>query len=878
MKTTISRKLISLGLCFVILVGIVHISAVSSLAAEMDGKASTEVLEEVPYYGRQQLAGLPNSVALLYAYDQIVAGVEVAEATIFIYDGVHAISAEELVMVMDAYRRDYAHHFWIGNSYSYSYNSTTCTKMVMQYILTGSALEEARTAFEAAADAILAGLTPEMSEFERELYIHDALAKIITYVEGDHAHNAYGALVQGKAVCEGYAEALQYLLQRAGIQSFIALGASINPSTGQSEGHAWNYVRIDGKYYHVDLTWNDQDENLFHAYFNQTDAVMMQDHSISACSYALPVCDAVDAMYFTGTDNYLETFDAATIGQLLKDNQMKIHVYIPGAMNTFTSWFSKNIRQIASHAGIVGGFSYGYSSLGRELILYIQSNCDHKSLTRQAAVDATCTEDGRKAYYVCSCGAYFEDAAGSKTITDLNTWVKTDGKLPALSHDMAQWYTVTGATCTENGQQRRDCSRCNHFETKVIGATGHDYSAKVTEPTCTERGYTTHTCGCGHSYVDAYQDALGHDYGSWQTVTDATCTENGQQRRDCSRCNHFETKAIGATGHDYNAEVTEPTCTERGYTTHTCGCGHSYVDAYQNALGHDWDEGVVILEPTEETDGQRKRTCNRCSDTKVEIIPNLSHVHDYTTDVTAPTCTEQGYTSHTCACGHSYADAYQDALDHDMGQWHTVTGATCTENGQQQKNCSRCNYFETEILQATGHSFTNYISDGNATTESNGTKTALCDHGCGATDTVLDEGSKPKPESYIVSWVVDGKVIQEVYEAGAMPSFSGNTDKAADAYFTYTFAGWDREIDAVTGDVTYVAIYTKTAIEQPEEPGEKPDNKPSDDSTPPTTLAPTEENDNEQSGGGRILVVGVLAVLCAAIGITVGFVIRKKKQ
>ena len=77
--------------------------------------------------------------------------------------------------------------------------------------------------------------------------------------------------------------------------------------------------------------------------------------------------------------------------------------------------------------------------------------------------------------------------------------------------------------------------------------------------------------------------------------------------------------------------------------------------------------------------------------------------HSYTSVVTKPSCTEKGFTTHTCACGHSYTDSYVDKI---------------------------------------AHSFTNYISDGNATTESDGTKTAICDYGCGAKDTVTDEGSK----------------------------------------------------------------------------------------------------------------------------------------
>ena len=163
--------------------------------------------------------------------------------------------------------------------------------------MSGAELETAKLEFENEIDNILAGITPSMSEYEKEKYLHDALALRVTYIDSENAHNAYGALVEGEAVCEGYAEALQCLLHRVGIQSFIAIGSSVNPSTGSSEGHAWNTVKIDGKYYHVDLTWNDQGSKLFRAYFNVSDAIILKDHVIDEASFPLPQCNSLDSFY-----------------------------------------------------------------------------------------------------------------------------------------------------------------------------------------------------------------------------------------------------------------------------------------------------------------------------------------------------------------------------------------------------------------------------------------------------------------------------------------------------------------------------------------------------------------------------------------------------
>ena len=642
------------------------------------------LLEVVPYYGRSQLATMPNSAALLYAYDQIAAGVEISAESIEVYNGVDALSKDELRMVMDAYRRDYAHHFWLGNGYSYSSAATTVFSVIPQYIMSGEELENARTAFDRKVQEILSGLTAEMTEFEKELYLHDTLAGMITYEFTDNCYNAYGAIIEGKAVCEGYAEALQYLLQRAGIQSFIATGSSINPGTGSSENHAWNYVRIDGEYYHVDLTWNDQDTYLFHAYFNQTDAVIQEDHAIGETVYALPVCDAVDAMYFTGKDTYLDSYTAASVGQLLKSNAMRVQVYIPGSVDAFISWYSSNVLSIAMNAGVSGSISYGYVSLGREVIVYLNGSCSHRSMTYHPGVDATCTEEGYAGYYECECGKYFANANATVEITDPAAWQAGDGKIAALGHEMGEWYAVDEATCTEDGLERRDCSRCDHYETRVIEAGGHNYVPLITEPTCTEAGYITHVCGnCGDSYVDSYMEPTGHSYGEWYIVTAPTCTEEGEKRHDCVNCDHYETAPVDATGHNYTADVTKPTCTEQGYTTHTCTkCGHSYVDSYVDAAGHHYGAWYMVSEATCTEDGENRRDCLACGHCEVEIIAATGH--DYHSVVTEPTCTEAGYTTHTCmVCGYTCTDSYVDATG------HSYVDGKCQHCGEEDPNGAR---------------------------------------------------------------------------------------------------------------------------------------------------------------------------------------------
>ena len=79
-----------------------------------------------------------------------------------------------------------------------------------------------------------------------------------------------------------------------------------------------------------------------------------------------------------------------------------------------------------------------------------------------------------------------------------------------------------------------------------------------------------------------------------------------------------------------------------------------------------------------------------------------AHEHSYTAVVTPPTCTEKGYTTHTCACGDSYVDTYTDALGHAWDSGTVTKQPTATETGVRTYTCTRCSATKTETIPATG--------------------------------------------------------------------------------------------------------------------------------------------------------------------------------
>ena len=118
--------------------------------------------------------------------------------------------------------------------------------------------------------------------------VHDYLVDNISYdssVSKGNIYNIYGALVNNECVCEGYAKSFKYLLDGLGIESTIVIGKATN-SSGISENHAWNYVRVGNNWYAIDCTWDDPiiigggyaGSDIKYKYFLKGSSTMNLDH------------------------------------------------------------------------------------------------------------------------------------------------------------------------------------------------------------------------------------------------------------------------------------------------------------------------------------------------------------------------------------------------------------------------------------------------------------------------------------------------------------------------------------------------------------------------------------------------------------------------
>ena len=155
---------------------------------------------------------------------------------------------------------------------------------------------------------------PDGTDYEKLKYLHDYLVLNCDYsTEAISPFSAYGALVEGKATCQGYADAMHLLLAGAGFETVFITGIGDNTTVT----HKWNYVKTsDGTWYVIDPTWGDPDgkadlDYICYDYFMIDSVELLKGHVAVHESkyYTLPDANSMDLNYHKMSGYYAETFD-----------------------------------------------------------------------------------------------------------------------------------------------------------------------------------------------------------------------------------------------------------------------------------------------------------------------------------------------------------------------------------------------------------------------------------------------------------------------------------------------------------------------------------------------------------------------------------------
>ena len=172
--------------------------------------------------------------------------------------------------------------FYLDTTYE---TAAEMSSVGMHYTTDRSGAEKMTKDMESAADRILRGISPVLSEQQKMLMIHDGIAENCIYEKTAHSSDAYGCLVEGAAQCEGYAKAFLYVARRAGLEAMCVPGVTI-----AGEAHIWNKAKIDGKYYNIDVTWDDDDTyegEVVHSCFAASDRAFL-DHEPDESIFSPP--------------------------------------------------------------------------------------------------------------------------------------------------------------------------------------------------------------------------------------------------------------------------------------------------------------------------------------------------------------------------------------------------------------------------------------------------------------------------------------------------------------------------------------------------------------------------------------------------------------
>lgn len=233
---------------------------------------------------------------------------------------------KEATVLYNAFFRDNPQFFYVDSVYSlegYMRNGEALyDTLVLVYTMPADERQTALQKAEEALDSMRKGRPDTRDPFDTELFLHDRLAQHCTYdhqaaekghTAFPHAFTAYGALVEGKAVCEGYARAMQWLLKESGIPATLVTGQSIQTK----EDHMWNMVHINGRNYHLDVTWDDSEETVRHTYFNLSDDMLKDTHTLTTHQPGLPACTDQADNFFVKKGRWITTYERTQIARCI---------------------------------------------------------------------------------------------------------------------------------------------------------------------------------------------------------------------------------------------------------------------------------------------------------------------------------------------------------------------------------------------------------------------------------------------------------------------------------------------------------------------------------------------------------------------------------
>lgn len=286
-----------------------------------------------------------------------------------------SMTKAQMAHLFEAFFRDNPQFIHLDRTYSLEGQENNGKQLynafVLQFTMDAEQRVESIGKMERAIRDIVRHCPETDDEYLIELYLHDQLVSLCEYdndaaVSTSHdyanAYSAYGALVEKKAVCEGYAKAMQLLLDAVSIPATVVFGQAAE----DNEAHMWNLVRINGAYYYLDPTWNDSDTLPQYAYFNMTTDMLKRTHIIEPGQSIPDECNTTTDNYFLRNGTYIDTYErdviAKAIAKQVKAGKDIIHLQFGKGKYENGLLFLKNLtltqRLVGNHLN--GGSLWEY--------------------------------------------------------------------------------------------------------------------------------------------------------------------------------------------------------------------------------------------------------------------------------------------------------------------------------------------------------------------------------------------------------------------------------------------------------------------------------------------------------------------------------------
>ena len=595
----------------------------------------------------------------------------------------------------------------LSGGYRYWTSGSTITQIEFAYLTNAkeeqqeldAALQEVKSKID------ISGMTDE----EIVLAYHEYLTSTVAYayedyfngtIAANHGYDMYGALVKHSCVCQGYAETMFYLLREAGLSCAVASSENIN--------HAWNIVKIHGKWYHIDATWDDPVWDMpgrsYHDYFLVSFDTMNKN---TLTNHTKDRTDMVVSAQWG--DTYTTAVDTTYESGKFWNGIAKVIFYKDGywysisegssktSFNINKYQYSTNINKVlysgtAKWTTPSGGYYPGvYSSIylrGDNLYFTTPDSLNKIDVT---STNVTPTE-------LINIRTQYNSSTGN----NLYAFGEQYGKL------------VYFITDSPNIKKTKDSSNSSKYNKEYAEYTfemciSHKWDAGVVtkEPTYTSTGTKKYTCtNCGETKIETIAKLVctSHVWDSGKVVTAPTYKTEGTKKYTCKNCGTTKTETIAklvCTKHAWDAGVVtkQPTYKTEGTKKYTCkNCGTTKTETIAKLVctNHAWDAGVVTKQPTYKTEGTRKYTCTNCGETKTETIARLvctNHAWDAGVVTKQPTYKTEGTRKYTCTnCGETKTEtiAKLACTTHAWDNGTVTKKATYTATGVRKYTCKTC--------------------------------------------------------------------------------------------------------------------------------------------------------------------------------------------